>query len=247
MSTHRPLAITAAALAPLLICAVLVPFRTDFANTSAALALVLVVVASAMTGVRPAGYTAAVSGAVWFDFFLTRPYQNLHIDDRNDIETAVLLVLVGAAVTELALWGRRRQAEASNQEGYLTGIADSAARAAAGEPVVDTVAAQLVTVLGADECRWAGTARRDLPTLRRDGSVVRGDRVLDVDRHGLPTDAELDVPAGDGHLLVTAATRISRPSLTQRRVAVLLADQVAARHRHSPLTVSCCRGGGEGG
>lgn len=225
---HRALVIAAAASAPLLVCALLVPFRDDIANTSAALALVLLVVAAVVTGVRPAGYAAAVSSAVWFDFFLTRPYQNLHIDDRNDIETAVLLVLVGAAVTELALWGRRQQAAASSHEGYLTGIADSASRAAAGEPVIDAVAAQLVSVLGADDCRWARNARRDLPTLRRDGSVVRGDRVLDVDRHGLPTDAELDIPAGGGHLLVTAATRVSRPTPMQRRVAVLLADQVTA-------------------
>jgi K+-sensing histidine kinase KdpD len=58
-----------------------------------------------------AGLLAAVSSAVWFDFFLTVPYGRFTIDDRADIETTVLLILVGVAVTEICLWGRRQQAK----------------------------------------------------------------------------------------------------------------------------------------
>lgn len=223
---NRKPVIAAAGLLPLLACAALIPFRDHLVNTNAALFLVLIVAGAAATGVRPAGYTAAASSAVWFDFFLTRPYQNLHIDDRGDVQTAFLLVLVGAAITEIALWGHRRQAEAGKQEGFLNGIADSAARAASGEPVLDTVTVQIVKILDADDARYVDAVRADVPALRRDGTVVRGDRVLDVDRHGLPTDTEIAIPAGDGHLLVTAATHIARPPLTNRRVAVLLADQL---------------------
>ena len=38
---------------------------------------------------------------------LTEPYARFTITDPNDIEATVLLVLVGLAVTEIALWGRR--------------------------------------------------------------------------------------------------------------------------------------------
>lgn len=61
-----------------------------------------------------AGMAAAVSGAAWFDFFLTVPIHTFAIDDANDVEIAVLLVLVGVAVTEIALWGRRKQASSNS-------------------------------------------------------------------------------------------------------------------------------------
>ena len=54
-----------------------------------------------MDSVSPA-LLAAVSPAAWFDFFLTQPYERFAITHREDIETTVLLVAVGAAVTELA-------------------------------------------------------------------------------------------------------------------------------------------------
>ena len=81
------LAVVAALVAPLALTAILVPFRTSFPNTDAALALVLVVVAVATNGYRLAGYLAALSAAVWFDFFLTRPYETFNITRRADIET----------------------------------------------------------------------------------------------------------------------------------------------------------------
>jgi hypothetical protein len=70
MSRDR-LAVLAALVVPVAVAAVLVPFRASIPNTDAALALVLVVVAVAANGYRLAGILAAVSTAVWFDFFLT--------------------------------------------------------------------------------------------------------------------------------------------------------------------------------
>ena len=96
-------------------------------NTDAALVLVLVVVAVAANGFRAAGYLAAVSAAVWFDFFLTQPYQRFTIDRVADVRTTVLLLLVGVAVTEIAVWGRRKAALASGQEAYLAGIREATA------------------------------------------------------------------------------------------------------------------------
>lgn len=115
-------AVAASVLAPLAVATVLLPFRDDLANTSVALVLVLVIVGVAATGHRVAGLLAALSAAVWFNFFWTVPYQTLVILSRADVETAVLLLLVGLAVTEVAVWGHRQQAAASREAGFRDGL-----------------------------------------------------------------------------------------------------------------------------
>jgi hypothetical protein len=67
----------------------------------------------------------------------------------------------------------------------------------------------------------------------RDGTVTRHGHQVDVTRHGLPTDSEIELRvqhAGitHGRFLLIASTRIARPSISQRRVAVTLTDQVGA-------------------
>jgi K+-sensing histidine kinase KdpD len=103
--------------APLALAAILVPFRAGFPATDAALALQLVVVAVAANGYRLAGILAAVSAAAWFDFFFTVPYERFTITRRADIQTTVLLLAVGLAVTEIAAWGRRQHRTAARRAG----------------------------------------------------------------------------------------------------------------------------------
>ncbi|MDQ1716214.1 MAG: hypothetical protein QOE89_167, partial [Pseudonocardiales bacterium] len=93
LTRHR-MAQLASVLVPLGACAAVAPFRHSFANTDAALLLMAVVVAIAALGNRLAGIVAAVSSAVWFDFFLTAPYQRFSITSRTDIETTLLLLAV---------------------------------------------------------------------------------------------------------------------------------------------------------
>jgi K+-sensing histidine kinase KdpD len=206
-----------------------------------ALVLVLVVVAAAASGIRIAGVLAAVSAGVLFDFFLTAPRLSLTIVDRDDVEVMVLLLLVGLAVTEIALWGRRQQARASRQAGYLAGVlrtADLVAlHDASPQALTDEVAARITDVLGVDGCRFEPTDGRHAASataLHRDGSVTQRDVRIDVDRHGLPTDDLLALPVEHdgvplGRFLVTSSTRHARPTVEQRRVAVTLADQVGTR------------------
>ena len=135
-------AVAAGVLAPLAVAAVLLPFRDDLANTSVALVLVLVIVGVAATGHRVAGLLAALSTAVWFNFFWTEPYQTLVISSRADVETAVLLLLVGMAVTEIAVWGHRQQAAASREAGFRDGLLAAAEAVATGDTpsaVIDRV------------------------------------------------------------------------------------------------------------
>ncbi len=231
--------VAAAGVAPLVACAALSAFRRDVPAATSVLVLVLLVVAAASTGLRAAGILAALSGGLWFDFLLTRPYGRLTIDDSSDVEAAVLLVLIGAAVSELALWGRRQQARANRRAGYLDGVLGAAEmvglRGGTRDVFVHHVAAQIREVLGVSRCRFVAGPLHDArtPVLAHGGGVTRAGRVLNVDRDGLPFDDEtaLLVTLGDltvGHFLVTAAADISRPSLEQRKVAVLLADQARA-------------------
>jgi K+-sensing histidine kinase KdpD len=231
------IAVLAGLAAPLALAAILVPFRGGFANTDAALALLFVVVAVAANGYRPAGLIAAISAAAWFDYFLTRPYQRFTITGRVDLETTILLLVIGAAVTELAVWGRRQHAAADRRAGYLDGINDTARAVAGGlspPSLIEQVSGQLTRLLSLHSCRFEygiaglGKPARMLP----DGRVLAGERIWDVEREGLPagTGTELLVEHAGvlrGRFLMTPQPS-ARPALEQRLLAVALADQVGA-------------------
>jgi K+-sensing histidine kinase KdpD len=231
------LAVAAGLLAPLALAAILVPFRAHFPNTDAALAMLLVVVAVAATGNRLAGYLAAVSAAVWFDFFLTRPYEQFTINRQIDIETTVLVLVIGVAVTELAVWGQREHAAASRRAGYLDGIGVTVGAVAAGEgpsELIEEVSGQLTRVLSLRSCRWqygvAGLGHP--PRLKHNGWVTAGEQTWDAAAAGLPPDTETELlveHAGllQGRFLLMPAPG-TRPSREQLLVAVALADQVGA-------------------
>ena len=239
LERRKSAVVTAAGVLPLLVCAVLSAFRDSVTAASAVLVLVLVVVGAASTGVRIAGLVAALSSGVWFDFFLTEPYQRLAIDDRNDIEATVLLIVIGAAVTEVALWGYRQQARANRRAGYLDGVLGTAEivtlRHEPADVLIEHIADQIKHVLDVDGCRFVAGAVHDprIPILDHQGYVSRGDHRINVDRAGLPTDnvIALVVQRGNltlGNYLLTASAHIARPTLEERKVAVLLADQAGS-------------------
>ena len=236
---HRSAFMASAVIAPLLCSAGLAVFREGTAAAAAALVLVLVVVAAAATGDRIAGIVAALSSGAGFDVFLTEPYGQFTIKGRSDIEVTVLLVLVGVAVTEIALWGRRQEARSSRRAGYLDGVLGTSKIIAVPQPsphaLVDHVAQQIVKVLDIDECQFVpgvGPGPQDA-SLDHDGYVTGRGHRINVERDGLPTDERIGLVVRQGvhvhgQFVLTAATRVVRPSVEQLRVAVLLADQVGA-------------------
>jgi len=236
MLSRDRLALLAGFAAPLALTAILVPFRGSFANTDAALALILIVVAVAAAGNRPGGYVAAVSAAVWFDFFLTRPYERFTINRAADVETTVLVLLIGIAVTEIAVWGRRQHADASRRAGYLDGINDAARAAAAGESasaLIDRLTGSLTRLLGLRSCEFQyGVAGIGRPArLDRDGSVQGGSWVSGT---GIELLAESAGRLQGRFLMQPGPGEI--PSREQLLVAVALADQAgAALAPHYPV------------
>ncbi len=244
MLTGHRVAWLAAVFAPVVVAASLVPLRSSVDPTNAALLLVVVVVAVAALGWRLPGLCAALSAGLSFDFFLTQPYQTLKIDNRADIETTLILLLVGVAVTELAAWGRRQQAEATRLLGYSEGIQAAVGSVSEDAPLdvmIEQVCAQLATVLQVPDCRFdygSGVFGGDRPRLRPDGQVEVNGAECDVERYGLPLNHELEILlSSGGHYLgrfVLSPKPGARPALTQRLAAVTLADRAAAalaRHR----------------
>jgi hypothetical protein len=228
----------AAVVGPIVIAVIANLLRDLLVNASAALVLVLVVVAVAVAGDRVAGVLAALSAALSFDFFLTAPYYRFAIFTREDVETAILLLVIGIAVTEISVWGRRQQSQSGRREGYLAGVAHAARMAADGSTSVDLVATverMINDVLDLDDTHYdlsTGHApgRSDRPVLDRDAVVRWRGHVVDVAREGLPTMDVIELPAGrdsgDGGFLLTASSRVRRPNPEQLQVAVTLAEQV---------------------
>jgi K+-sensing histidine kinase KdpD len=220
--------------APLALAAILVPWRASFPNTDAALVLILLVVAVAADGYRPAGFAAALSAAVWFDFFLTRPYEQFSILRRADIQTTLLLLIIGVAVTELAAWGRRQHAVASRRAGYLDGISAAAQAVATGSSpsdLIDQVSRQLTVLLSLQSCHFQhGVAGLGQPArLHHDGTVTAGRQAWDVDSAGFPRGSDLELLVENGGLLqgrfLMTPGPGARPGLEQRLLAAAFADQ----------------------
>ncbi|MDC2957984.1 DUF4118 domain-containing protein [Streptomyces gilvifuscus] len=225
-SVRDRLALTAGLAAPFLAALALVPFRTSLSHTNAALVLVAV----AALGSRTAGVVAALSAAGWFDFFLTRPYETFDITASRDVETAVLLLVVGLIVSQLAARARRLEVITVTDAGYLSRIHRVAALDA--DTVVDEVRRELTDLLGLTACRFQyGTLLGQPPRLRNDGSVTVGRRSWDVDTAGWPEgEIELRVHGNARYLgrfmLTPGPGRV--PPLQARLVAATLADQTGA-------------------
>jgi K+-sensing histidine kinase KdpD len=230
-------AVAAGLVGPLALAAILVPFRTNFANTDAALAMILLVVAVAAAGNRLAGYVAAISAAAWFDFFLTRPYEQFTINRATDIETTVLLLVIGVAVTEIAVFGRRQHAAASRRAGYLDGINDAARAVASGASpatLTDRIAASLVELLSLRSCQFQyGVAGIGRPArLEHNGHVVYQGQTYDLRLVNLPADTDIELLVESGGRLrgrfLMRPEPDAQPTREQLLVAVALADQAGA-------------------
>lgn len=214
----------------------LIPLRGAIVSTNVALLLVITVVAVAATGRRPASVLAAVSAALGFNLFHTRPYLSLRISSGDDLETAALLLAVGLTVGELALRGRRARAEVARERQDLASIRGLGALVASGEDadyVLLATSSELTHLLGLVDCRFEARSTDDriLAVVHRDGTVRWGPTVWDADRWGLPTDGAV-IPVWShgqrrGRFTLTAPVGLTM-SPVQLAKAVALVDQAGA-------------------
>jgi hypothetical protein len=229
------IALTAAFVVPLLVGVVLVPFRGTFANTAAALVMVSVIVAVAVTGTRIAGIVASASSAIWFDFFLVPPYDKLTISHRPDLETTIAIVVVGVLVTELAARSRQHWQAANSSTAYVAMIHGVAVLAADSAPVaemIDLVTASLTKLLALRTCRF-DRALADPPLARIDsnGEVALVGMRWPAKEIGIPGPEAEILAKWRGRVVgrfVVTPTPGEAVSLEQRIVSVALVDVFAA-------------------
>jgi K+-sensing histidine kinase KdpD len=236
---HRTIVLRSAAIVvPVVVAALLVPFRASFAATASALLLSAVVVAVAASGDRVSGYFATLSATLSFDVLLTQPYGRLAIDHRPDLETAICLFVVGIAVTEISVRGRHHRDAASEESEYVSvlhSVSELVASGASRQEVTAVVRAHLIELLHLRDCRFeANAAERPRFQIESTGDVFLGGSLWGVDRLGLPG-PKIELPvysagttAGRFVLTPTPGLPISRE---RRIVAVALADQVGASVR----------------
>jgi hypothetical protein len=233
---HRqPVAFALALLAPLGAAAVLVPFRGTFASTAAALVLVGIVVAISVAGNRFSGFVASVSAALWFDFFLTRPYERFAISHRPDIETTISILVVGFMVSELAARSRHHSRASSEESMYVSMIrdlTDLAARSPKSSAVLESAARSLVELLDLRACHFDSVVS-DPPLARivSSGAVIHVGLDWPVSDIGIPgPEAEIVSEwrgRAMGRFVLTPSPGQPVP-LERRVVAVLLASVVGA-------------------
>jgi hypothetical protein len=213
----------------------LVAVRDHFAQVNAVLVLVFFVLLGAVIGGRIAGVASALTAAISFDFFYTQPYNSLKINSAADIETTILLLLVGLAMGEIVVRADRIRYVVSGARRELSRVRRVARLAADGETVddlVSAVCAELTETLGLNRCSYepapyTGSYAR----LERTG-VVTGATLVRYTKHGfeLP-DEGVELPVlVDGHavgrfLLIPTPGR--GVSADERLVAVTLADQLS--------------------
>jgi len=226
------------------VAGLLVSIRDWLGPSNVALVLVIVIVGAATVGGRVAGVTTSIAAALAFDYFQTEPYYNLRISDREDIVTAVLLLIVGLAVGELALRRAASQREVQMHAKGASRLEEVAAVVAAGadlDEVWPVVRHALTDQLDLTECRFEPYAPASaLITIERDGQLS-SHQLTWVPGGGfaLPPEGVAVPVVHQGHALgrlVLVPQRGHGTTKPQRRVAVALADQLAvAATRTTPL------------
>jgi hypothetical protein len=231
---HRA-ALLAAIVGPLAVAAVLVPFRGSFAEAAGALTTVAVIAPIAVLGNRVAGVVASISGAVWFDFFLTRPYDRFAISHRPDVETTVAIFVVGLIITELAGRSRHHWRAANDATQYVSMIHHVAELAATSVPVdviIDQACETLVPLLALRSCRFdRALSVPPLARIESSGDVMNVEMRWPAHEIGLPGPESEIVAQWRGQVqgrFVLTPTRGAPVTLEQRIVAVALVDIVAA-------------------
>jgi K+-sensing histidine kinase KdpD len=230
-----------ALVAPVLVAAALVPLRSHVLNTNLALVLVVVVLGVAVAGGRVAGVVGALSAALSYDVLFTVPYGSFKIEHGDDIETTVLLAVIGLIAGELVERARRSEAAAIARRRDLERVHRRAELAAGGERpgrLIEQSAEELTELLHLKVCRYVPEPPPEtLPIFTHDAIRVPSDMDRDAPRAAvaLPVRAHgQDL----GHFLLVFPTEsfgLGAP-IDVKHAAVAVADQLGMallRYRRS--------------
>jgi hypothetical protein len=227
---RRVVLVLLAVVVPVGAVAALVPFRESVASANLALVLVTVVLLMAIVGGRVAGIIAAVTTALAFDLLLTRPFNSFQIATSADVQTFVLLLVIGMIAGELVERARRSTAAAIAVRRSLDSLYQHAEIAAGTDSpgrLIRIVSDELTELLGLSSCMYRpGSLPSPMPILGHRSILVKGDVPPEALGHiALPVRSH---GALQGHLVMelSGPTGRSRISIDQRHAAVALADQL---------------------
>lgn len=231
-SEWKDIGMAVGACTAILVAGALVSLRSVMSNSSVALVLVLVVVAAASIGGRRAGMVTALAAGVAFDFFHTEPFNRLTINSADDVETVILLVLVGLAAGELVVRGeelRQRGATSHDELGRVHRVTEAAVEHPA--EIIDVAIAELCDGLFLQRCWYEpGPPTVSRPEIGRRGTIHRTHYRLSGGEFELPDD-ELALPVRFGDRELGRFVLVPRPGVgvarDRRLAATSLADVVA--------------------
>jgi hypothetical protein len=229
---------------PPVVALLLVPFRGEVRDVNAALVLVVVVLVAAIVGGRWGGVIAALTAALSFDFFFTHPYYSFRINTRDDLETTVLLLVVGLVTGELVTRTRRSRevARTSRREMHrMRTVAEVGAGNDSPTHLIESVRRELQAILPADRVWFERPPFAvELPQLRHGRvAVPPGDPAIGVLDPTPSHLVELRV-AGGGRVRGRFVFEFAEPTtgvvlpVESRASAVALADQLGVALAASP-------------
>jgi hypothetical protein len=214
--------------------ALLVPVRDDLYAPALALFLVPPVLLGAVTGGRIGGVVTAVVATMGYDFFLTRPYLSLTIDSRDDVETAVVFLLVALVVGTVAAGARRSFVKA--ELGHLElesvhRVAEAAAGTGDVASLIEVARRELVRVLDLEACEFdPARTRSALPVLEHTGALTTVQHRFVRSGFALPSGVEVQLASRGRHLgrFILHGRPDVPVSHDARLAAVVIADHVAS-------------------
>jgi hypothetical protein len=206
--------------------------RDDFGVANVALVLSCIVVVAALAG-RAAGLATAVTAALAYNFFHTRPYYSLRISSGRDVATVGLLVIIGVIVSEMGAWRRRALAASTRRLHGSRALEAVAAQLAAGsqpDEIWDAVRKALMDTLELADCRFEAGESPSVTSIPRSGSLLGGSMRLGSVGFELPAEGAAIAVAYAGRTLGHIVLVPSGHTGSQRdirQVAVALADEYA--------------------
>jgi hypothetical protein len=233
--------------------AALVGVRGQVSAANVALVLVSFVLLGGLVGGRVAGAASAVIAAMSFDFFHTQPYNSLKIARSDDVQTVVILLIIGVIVGEMGAWARRGRQAMKEDRAEIRRIHRVAESVAQGEPLDDlilSVAAEISGALMLTDCRFDRSPAEPLAAvLGHDGRVVAPHHRHARAGVGLPPDGLQLSVLGRGRevgrlvLMPTPGVSVSRE---RRLIAVALADQLGQALAEDPRHATSAEPGPKG-
>jgi Domain of unknown function (DUF4118) len=161
---------------PIGVAGAFIPLRDHVAAADIALLLAVVILLAATLGGRVVGAVAAVEAAFAFDLFFTRPYYSLRINRAEDVETAVLMLIVGVAIGEIVTRGKRDRFAAHVSRSNLERVSRITELAAGGEPpgrLIRVARRELLDLLDLNDAEFERPPFFDaLPRLNHSGLSI---------------------------------------------------------------------------